>query len=205
MLAMDGHSERRGMAPTDDELLCRYRDHGDAQAFEVLFHRHSSAVHNFARGMLSDTSAAEEILQETFLAVTRNVQNYTPQGYFKTWLLRIARNLCLNAIEARSIRRSIVSPLDDPGDCQASAPRTISPPVCAQSAEELLVIQNAIAQLPPQQREAILLYAFDDMHYRHIAQVLDIPTNTVKTLIHRARATLAKALAPTLNDGDTHD
>lgn len=194
--------QRHGMALSDDELLCRYRDNADSQAFESLFHRHSAAVHNYARGMLGDTYAAEDILQETFIAIARSAQDYTPRGYFKTWLLRITRNLCLNALESRRVRNAAVSPIDDSNDHEPSAPRTTSPIVRAQSTEEMLALQHAISQLPERQREALLLYALDDMQYRHIAQVLDVPTNTVKTLIYRARATLAR----TLNDnGNDHD
>jgi RNA polymerase sigma-70 factor (ECF subfamily) len=63
-----------------------------------------------------------------------------------------------------------------------------------QSDEQVAIIRAGIAELPDAQREAMALYAFGEMHYREIADVLDAPINTVKTLIHRARASLARSL-----------
>jgi RNA polymerase sigma-70 factor (ECF subfamily) len=187
------------MEAADDELICRFRDSGDAQAFEALFHRHSRRVFNFARGMMGNAQAAEELLQETFLSVARSAKQYSPQGYFRTWLLRITRNLCLNAIQARKLR-AVVGPFDGPLEEWRNA-KAANPLLCAQRSEEIDALQAAIGRLPERQRDAILLYAFDDMQYLEIAQVLEVPVNTVKTLIHRARAALADEFGEDANGG----
>jgi RNA polymerase sigma-70 factor (ECF subfamily) len=181
------------MGPSDDELMSRYRDDADAQAFETLFQRHAPSIFNLARTLLScDAGTAEEVLQETFLSVARSAQSYEPRGYFRTWLFRIARNRCLNRIESRRALRAVDDRSLDVADSVAS--RQPTPPQRAESAEQLAVLQRAIVRLPNRQREAIALFAFEGMTYADIAHVLDVPTNTVKTLIHRARATLAQAL-----------
>lgn len=169
--------------PSDDDLLLRYRE-GDEEAFRMLFDRYRGLVYNFARLMLGDAHRAEDLLQETFLSVVRAADRYEPRGHFRTWLLRMARNRCLNWLESERIRRVNLTDVST-----ALAPVT-SPEI----PETVGIVQHAIRRLPERQREAIVLYAFDSMSYQEIARVLDVPVNTVKTLIHRGRATLARAL-----------
>ena len=80
-------------------------------------------------------------------------------------------------------------------ECASDAP---GPPRRAEANEHAQIVRAAVAELPDRQREAIALYAFEQMTYREIAEVLDMPINTVKTLIHRARAALARALEAVL-------
>lgn len=103
--------------------------------------------------------------------------------------MRIVRNKCLNQLESQRIRRTVSSnswldntetPSDEPGPIES-----------VQAGEYKVIIRASIAGLPDRQREAITLYAFEQMSYREIAEVLEMPINTVKTLIHRARASLA--------------
>jgi len=176
---------------TDDELMLLFAD-GNTAAFDLLFARHHVGVYNFACSMLNDTARAEEILQETFLAVVRSVKNYEPRGYFRTWLLRIARNRCLNAIESERLRRDALNERSlDQTDPPSREPSAVDR---FQAGETLQILRRSLAQLPPRQREVMILYAFEQMTAREISQVLDMPINTVKTLVHRARAALATAL-----------
>ncbi len=176
---------------SDDELIRMYCD-GDPEAFDTLFDRYHASVYNFARTMLGDSGAAEEVLQETFLTVAQTAKTYRPSGRFRAWAMRIVRNRCLNRIEAERARRELVAA----GGFGAVEPAADDPDPSEQvrADEETAAIRAAIATLPDRQREAIALYAFEQMRYREIADVLDVPINTVKTLIHRARASLAQML-----------
>ncbi len=177
---------------TDDDLFLMFRE-GQADAFDVLFDRHYVGVYNFARTMLREAGAAEEVLQETFLAVARAVKTYEPRGTFRTWLLRIVRNRCLNRLEAQRAQRQVLA--DDGAALVLQYPsREPSPPQQALGNEQTDRVRRAVAALPDRQREAIALYTFEGMPYQQIADVLDLPINTVKTLIHRARARLAGCL-----------
>ncbi len=178
---------------TDDELIRMYRN-GDAEAFDTLFDRYHASVYHFARTMLGDSEGPEEVLQETFLAVARTADRYTPRDRFRAWLMRIVRNRCLNRIESRRVRRAVLAE----GGWGMVEPASEGPAPSGQveTDEQTAIVRAAIAGLPDRQREAIALYAFEQMTYREIAEILEIPINTVKTLIHRARATLAKALEP---------
>jgi RNA polymerase sigma-70 factor (ECF subfamily) len=187
------------MAISDDDLIRMYRD-GDADAFDALFDRHYTSVFNFACMMLGNGGGPEEVLQETFLAVARTARDYTPRGRFRPWLMRIVRNRCLNRIEANRAQRQAVLRR---GTLGAATPGERPPPDTVVADDEAERVRAAIGALPDRQREAITLYAFEGMRCREIAQVLDAPENTVKTLIRRARAALARALAD--EEGDSSD
>lgn len=174
----------------DDDLVRMYRD-GDADAFDTLFDRYRAPVYNFACMMLGDADGAEDLLQEAFLTVARSARNYEPRGHFRAWLMRIVRNLCLNRIQAERVRRRVMA--DSGLEFIEPPAREPSPADRAERDERLRLVRQGIRSLPERQREAIVLYAFEQMSYREIAEVLGVPINTVKTLIHRARATLARA------------
>ena len=176
---------------TDDELVKLFCS-GNQEAFDVLFDRHHRSVYHYARTILRDAHEAEDVLQETFLAVARTASRYEPQGRFKAWIMRIARNKSFKILEARKTRwypgpdREVYVNLETflgPG-----------PRECASAKQQMSMVKRALHALPESQREAILLYAFDDMKYREIAEVMEMPVNTVKTLIYRARAALAQAV-----------
>ena len=174
----------------DDDLVTLFRD-GDVDAFDTLFDRYRAPVYSFARMMLGRMDGADDVLQETFLAVARTAQRYQARGRFRPWLFRITRNLCLNRIESDRVRRQVIPPaglVAEPPAAQAS------PAEQAERDEEMAALHRRIAELPERQREAIVLYAFEQMSYRDIGETLGVPINTVKTLIHRARAALASAL-----------
>jgi len=176
---------------SDDELYSMYAE-GDIEAFDTLFDRHRNSVYNFAFTMLKDFTKAEDVMQETFLSLARAAKTYEPRGRFRTWIMRIARNGCLNRIESERRRRAAIaeSSLEF---ITPSSPEPL-PLDHVETDERVAVIRQAVSDLPERQREAIALFAFERMQYKEIAQVLDMPINTVKTLIHRARASLARSL-----------
>lgn len=182
---------------SDDDLIRLYCD-GDAEAFDTLFDRHYVSVYNFARMMLGDSSGADEVLQDAFLALAQNVKHYTPRGRFRPWMMRIVRNLCLNRIQAERIQRVTLGRseigLVNPASGSPGPAETLD------ADEQRTIIRAAIAELPDNQREAIALYAFEQMSYREIADVMNSPINTIKTLIHRARVSLAQKLESRLQE-----
>ncbi len=175
--------------PSDDLLIGRFRQ-GDAEAFEMLFDRHNGGVYRFARHMLGNDHEAEEVLQETFLAVARTARTYQPRGLFQTWLMRIVRNRCLNRMQSAARMFARTTPAE-PDNTPSPTP---SPLQDAQTAEHMARVHAMMGLLPQRQREALVLFALEQMSYAQIAQVLDMPINTVKTLIFRARSELARSL-----------
>jgi len=186
------------MEPVTDDDLVRMYAGGDAEAFDVLFDRHYTAVYRLARAMLGDDGAAEDVLQETFLAAARAAGAYDGRGRFRPWLMRIARNRCLNRLESGRVRRATEPKAGIDPDTVAS-PRA-GPAGRATARQRQEAVRAAIAGLPERQREAIGLYAFEQMTYREVAEVMQMPVNTVKTLIHRARANLARELESLIDE-----
>ena len=176
---------------SDDELVGLYCN-GNTAAFETLFDRHHVSVFNFSRVLLRDEHEAEEITQETFMALARSARSYEARGTFKPYLMQIARNQCLNRLSSRQVRRRVIAQNgvavlevadDEPSPLQQS-----------EFNEHLSRIREALEHLPARQREALALYAFEEMSYDQIAQAMAMPINTVKTLIFRARAELKNKL-----------
>ena len=134
--------------------------------------------------MLREASAAEDVLQDAFLSVARSAGEYEPRGRFRAWLMRIVRNRCLNRLASAPPERSL--------SCETMQTTVSNPAQAIEQTEWMRALRSEIGRLPERQREAIVLYAFEEMPYREIAEVMEMPINTVKTLIHRARATLAQ-------------
>ena len=169
---------------SDEQLMLMFR-YGSRAAFELLFEAYRGPVYHFARRMLGSREAAEDACQDTFLRMIRSAETWRPTGKFRTWLYTIARNCCLNA---RRDARPDVAFRDAPS-------RAEGPGEAAARAELAGRIERAIADLPPPQREVLLLRVRNGLSYADIAEVTERPLGTVKTLLHRARLQLAKAVA----------
>jgi len=177
---------------SDEQLMVMFRD-GAVEGFDLLFAKYHGPVYRFIRHVVQDAEQAEDLLQDVFLRVARAAPTYRPAAAFRTWLFHIARNRCLSALESARVRRSVQAGLDA-ALCAKPQVREPSPIQRVEAREAMQRLQIGLGALAERQREAIVLYAMEGMSYKDIARVMDIPVNTVKTLIHRARASLAKHL-----------
>lgn len=186
--------------PADPDVqLMLALQRGDAAAFDRLFEKHVAAVVRFARQFVKSQARAEELAQDVFLQVYRNRSGYRPTAKFTTWLFRITTNACLSEVRRpeHKLRVDAASPSDDaPG-----AASTFDTP--DQSMEDSLLsreavgrIRNALEELPPQQRAALLLARVEGMSYEEVAQSITCSVSAVKSLIHRATITMRHKLAP---------
>ena len=162
---------------------------GDRVAFTNLVRRYQNPVHRFILRMLGSHEEALELTQETFIKVWQALPQWQPQAQFKTWLFRIASNVAVDALRRRKIVEMV--PLEEDYDAPAHGP---TPDVQLQSRQRLRSLESALAALPAEQRQAILLREIEGLSYTEISTVLDIHEGTVKSRIARARAALASAL-----------
>src|SRR5437667_6352121 len=179
--------------------MLRVRD-DDATAFGELVDLYQQRLVTIMRHLVGNKEEAEDLAQEVFLRVYRNRKKYRPTAKFSTWLFTIANNLALNALRSR--QRKPVVPLDvrDSGPLgprpaeQLVRDRGGQPGQRLQQQELAAVIQKALEGLNERQRAAVVLNKFEDMNYAEIAEVMNLTTKAVKSLLSRARSNLREAL-----------
>ena len=171
----------------DWDLVARARS-GEVDAFAVLVRRYQAPVIQFCRRMVGSTHDAEELAQDSFVRVYRNLNRIKPQAKFSTLLFAIARNLALNHVrDAGRKGRSAGVPLDDIRTEDHSVRR---PDGVAQLHEIEVVLESAIKLLSPEHREVLVLREFQGMDYDAIANVIGSNRGTVKSRLARAREQL---------------
>jgi RNA polymerase sigma-70 factor (ECF subfamily) len=193
----------------DAALMLRVK-RGDRAAFADLVGTYKQPLINFISRTLRDETEAEDLAQNVFLQVYKSRQRYERTAKFSTWLFTIARNLCLNEIRRRtrhpaeSIEESHNENEDQP-QRQYEDKKNFLPTENALHGELAQKIEEALAQLPENQRTAILLCRQDELSYEEIAEVLDCSLSATKSLIHRGRETLKEKLKPYLKSGSWND
>jgi RNA polymerase sigma-70 factor (ECF subfamily) len=179
------------------ELLLRAA-RGDEPAFLLLYERHRTPVFRFACRMLGSSTMAEDVTQECFLSVLRRPEAFRAErASLRTYLCAIARHLALKQLRKRG-EETIVddAPDDAPAHAGGSDPLDV---VLQQEAAD--AVRQAVAALPPLQREAVVLFEYQEMSLADIAAVCEIDVGTVKSRLHRARERLRRTLAPWLAGG----
>jgi RNA polymerase sigma-70 factor (ECF subfamily) len=179
---------------------------GDTAAFTELVEKYKQPVMNLVYRTIHDPTEAEDLAQNVFVQVFKSAPRYKNTAKFSTWLFTIARNLCLNEIRRRS--RHPAESLDVPHPEQEDQPlhqfedkKTFSPPESLLHGELARKIEEAMADLPENQRSAILLCRQEDLSYEEIAEVLGCSVSATKSLIHRGRETLKEKLKAYLRSG----
>ena len=192
----------------DAALMLRVKQ-GDCTAFAELVDKYKQPVMNLVYRMLRDMAEAEDLAQNVFVQVYKAADRYQVNSKFSTWLFTIARNFCLNEIRRRS--RHPTESLDLPHPEQEDQllhqfedKKTFSPPESLLHGELEEKIQEAVAELPENQRLAILLCRQNELSYEDITKVIGCSVSATKSLIHRGRETLKQKLKPYLRSGQWH-
>jgi len=181
-----------GSVPGGDPDLPAVRAaQADPAAFASLYRRYLDRVYGYAFYQLGDHHDAEDVTERIFLAALRALPDFEDQGAtFRAWLFRIAHNTIANAHRSRARRRT--EPLPD--DFERAAPNA-DPAGHVAMADELREIRRAVAQMPDDRRQVILLRFVDDLTTAEIAAVLDRSPGAVRVLLHRSLKDLAARLS----------
>jgi RNA polymerase sigma-70 factor (ECF subfamily) len=176
----------------DPDLADVLAAQADRAAFDRLYRRYLDRVYGYAFFQLGDHHDAEDATERTFLAALRALPTFRDEGAtFRAWLFRIAHNTIANARRSRFRRRT--EPLPD--GLERAAPNA-DPAGLVLEAEESRRVLRAVAQLPDDRRQVVLLRFVDGLSSREIGQVMDRSEGAARVLLHRALRDLAVRLSP---------
>jgi len=172
-------------SPASDEHLMLAFSKGSAESFNELFLRYKQPIYGFFRRRTADTNHAEELSQETFLILLRAASRYEPRALFRTYLYAIAFKI-LRAHRRKSAFRATFF----------GQTKSIPDPAKQDSTESGLWVRRAVEKLDRIDREILLLREFEQLSYAEIADLLQLPINTVRSRLFRARTALRNLLEP---------
>src|SRR5512133_2836211 len=179
----------------DSSLVARCL-RGEETAWEDLVRLHTRKVYALCYRFTGSGSEAQDLTQEVFLRVFKTVKSFrSDEGSFSTWLSRVTRNLLIDHYR-RTRQDRVTDSIEEqlPMMQEEGAAASARPDHALAGREASEILQATLQKLSPDLREAVILRDLQEMEYREIAEVLDIPEGTVKSRINRGRAELARLL-----------
>ncbi|MDE2399670.1 MAG: RNA polymerase sigma factor [Patescibacteria group bacterium] len=172
----------------DKNILIRAKT-GDLEAFEYILSFYEKAIYNYCLRMIKNSQNAKDITQETFIKVYTHRKEIDPEKNIKTWIFTIATNTTYDFI--RSKKRKRETSLDEKTERNETIPN-----LEAYYPREGLVsdVERALEQINPKYGEALILFYQQGFEYKEIAEILNIPINTIKTHISRGKDQLKDIL-----------
>lgn len=171
---------------------------GDVESFNALVRLYEGRVYNLCYRLLGDADSAADAAQDAFMSAYRHLQAFRG-GSFRSWVLRIATNVCYDALRARQ-RRPVIS-LDAAGESSAEEPSSLQITDTSETPDEFALrrelaraIEAGLAQLPVDQRLVIVLCDLQGLTYEEIAEVTGANLGTIKSRLSRGRARLRDLL-----------
>jgi RNA polymerase sigma-70 factor (ECF subfamily) len=196
------------MTPLKERILVRRLKDHDERAFSEFVRVYQNQIFNLVFRMLSNREEAEDVAQEVFITVFKNIGSFRGDCRLSTWIYRIATNHCRNRIKYLGRRRAQEHReyLDEmaklqPKDGMASQPtagQVARPDQMAEGKQMEKLVQNAIAALDDEHREVIVLRDIKNLTYQEICEITGLPEGTVKSRLHRARIALKEKLKDVL-------
>jgi RNA polymerase sigma-70 factor (ECF subfamily) len=171
-----------------DSILIERLQAGADAAFDELMRRYKRPVVSFVCRMLGDADAADDVAQEVFVRVYRNIGDYRPRTKFSTWLFALARNAAIDHLRWR--KRHPTESLDAGVPIPASS--TVATEVAAREVGDHIAV--AVAKLPEDQKTALILSEYHGMTYGEIAQIMHCSEKSVESRLYRAKQILRERL-----------
>jgi RNA polymerase sigma-70 factor (ECF subfamily) len=192
--------EKAATADSDEQLMLAFAG-GSAEAFAELFSRYKQPVFGFFRRRVADPAQAEELTQETFLAVLGASLRYEPRALFRTYLYAVGFRILRAHRRKAAFRATFLG-----------ATGAYREPAVRNATDIGVLLRQAMAKLERTDREILMLREFEQLRYAEIADLLNLPVNTVRSRLFRARAALRdlllasapKTVAPELAQSEGH-
>ncbi len=162
---------------------------GDLEKLGVLFDRHHRTIFNFFLRLTGDRGVGEDLVQEVFLRILRFRHTYRSDAAFTTWMYQIARN-----VGADHFRKRKHETREELGEEQEKEPvsQDPNPGQWAEQRQEAAMLEAALARLPQEKRELLILSRYQDLRYEEIARILSSNVATVKVRVFRALQELGR-------------
>jgi RNA polymerase sigma-70 factor, ECF subfamily len=186
---------------SDEQAMWRVQMHDDNEAFAALLARWQDPIQRLCLRMLGDTHKAEDMTQEAFARIYTKRKEFQHGSKFSTFLWRVAMNLCLDELRRLKRRREVShASTNDSGETEiwdhiASTER--GPDNIMVFDEQAELVRRAVMGLPEHYRCVVILRHYQDLKFREIADVLNVPEGTIKSRMSEALQLLNKALKPT--------
>jgi RNA polymerase sigma-70 factor (ECF subfamily) len=170
---------------------------GDADSFEYLYRKYHRGLYGYLLSMLRNPQSAEDLCQDIFVKLYRQIGSYRFQSPFSHWLFRMARNLAIDQFRRNKVR--FAKSLDEEGEDMHPLHERLagpepSPQTHALKRERSEVVRSAVSELPEAFKVVVVMREWDDLSYEEISLRLGLSVGTVKSRLFRARAMLLKKL-----------
>jgi RNA polymerase sigma-70 factor (ECF subfamily) len=169
----------------EDELVMREVREGAVARLEVLFDRHHAGILRYFQYLTSNRTLSEDLAQEVFFRVLKYRRTYQPEGNFRAWLYQIARHVHADQLGKRKPEVAM------PDEVRAISGAGIPPDREFQKKQETMILRRALAAMPDEKREVLILSRFLDLKHEEIAAVLNCEVGTVKVRVYRAMRDLS--------------
>jgi len=182
-----GASTDRMETATNDEQMVERALSGDPEAFGEIVLRWERRIFALSFGMLGREEDARDATQETFLAAFRNLRGFRGEAKVSSWLHRIAVNQCITRQRRAKVRGETA--LEDEAEKNAAVfalPVDASPARNAETVERTAAVRRAVGALPPDLRQVVVMKEFEELTFKEISDILDVPLSTVKSRLYTA-------------------
>ena len=186
----------------DDRELATLASEGRERAFRELLSRYERPVFSLVYRMVRDRALAEDLAQEAFVRAFNAIDTYDPSYKFSSWMFKIANNHTIDHLRKKKLDTVSIHGSPHAGSQEEEERTSITleaggedPEAYVESKELGGQIEEAIGQLRPEYRSAVLLRHVEGYSYDEIAEIMEVPLGTVKTYLHRARGELREKLA----------
>jgi RNA polymerase sigma-70 factor, ECF subfamily len=164
----------------EDEQVMQEVRAGEVGKLEILFDRHSRSLYRYFLHLTSDRAASEDLVQEVFFRILKYRYTYQPETSFRAWLYQVGRNVYLDHTGRHKAEVALPETAAELSSSELPADRQV------QKKQEAVLLRRALAALPPDKREVLVMSRFLELRYEEIASVLKCEVGTVKVRVYRA-------------------
>lgn len=184
-----------------DEQLIHAISHGDQAAFEAFVHRWHGPLQGYLERMLKDSEKAKDVVQDTFIRLIQQINHKKAPDNARAWIYKVASNLCRDYWRSANFRseKQVLPDIPEQPDQQASVVEIY------ERQETRKEILQSLDELTAIQREIVILRFYQELKLKEIADILELPTGTVKSRLFHALKQLKKTLSSEESEGKSHE